>query len=99
MTLDTGTVVVTDANVLINLIHVSRLGLCAELPGLSFRVPDHVASEVRRARQRKQLDAAIESGALQPCSISEPEDIGLFANAWARRVRDARSAGSGPSSE
>lgn len=87
MTSETGTVVVTDANVLINLIYVSRLGLCADLPGLSFAVPDHVSSEVRRPEQREQLDAALKSGALQLCSISEPEDIGLFADLIVRLGR------------
>ena len=34
-------IVVTDANVLINLMHVARLDLCARLPGDGFVVPDH----------------------------------------------------------
>lgn len=87
MTSDTETVVVADANVLINLIHVSRLGLCADLPGLSFMVPDHVSREIRRPGQRAQLDDALNSGALQLCSISDPEDLGLFADLIVRLGR------------
>lgn len=87
MTSDTGTVVVADANVLINLLHVSRLGLCADLPGLRFMVPDHVSREIRRPQQREQLDDALKSGVLQLCSISDPEDIGLFADVIVRLGR------------
>ena len=42
MNAPTTRVVVTDANVLINFMHVGRLSLCAELPNLEFVVPDHV---------------------------------------------------------
>lgn len=80
MTPDTGTVVVADANELINFIHVSRLEICADLPRHSFMVPDHVSREIRQPDQRAQLDSALDSGALQPCSISHPEDISLFSS-------------------
>ena len=36
----------TDANVLINLIHVDRLRLLGALPGFEFIVPPEVESEV-----------------------------------------------------
>ena len=49
-------VVATDANVLINLIHVSRLHLCRELAGYDFVVPDHVREEIVREDQRAMLD-------------------------------------------
>jgi predicted nucleic acid-binding protein len=39
-------VVVTDANVLINLLHVSRLDLLSTLPGHEFVVPEHVAGRL-----------------------------------------------------
>jgi predicted nucleic acid-binding protein len=73
-------IVVTDANVLINLIHVSRLDLCAKLPGYEFVVPDHVNEEISNLAHRKSLDAALERGIFQVESITDPDDIRLFAD-------------------
>jgi len=39
-------IVVTDSNVLINLMHVSRLDFCGRLPGHEFVVPDRVREEI-----------------------------------------------------
>ena len=78
MTSDTRTVVVADANVLINLMHVARLRLCGDLPGLSFMVPDRVVREITRPEHRSQLESALSSGFLQLCSIDHPEDLDLF---------------------
>ena len=59
MNAPTTRVVVTDANVLINFMHVGRLSLCADLPNLEFVVPDHVRQEISRAGQRAdEADAA-----------------------------------------
>jgi hypothetical protein len=52
-------IVVTDANVLINLMHVARLDLCSRLPGYEFVVPDHVREEITDANQRMALDDAV----------------------------------------
>lgn len=41
-------IVVTDASVLINLMHVSRLGLLAKIPNHEFVVPEHVREEICR---------------------------------------------------
>jgi rRNA-processing protein FCF1 len=40
-------VVVTDANVLINLIHAGRLDLLGSLTPFEFVIPDHVIAEIR----------------------------------------------------
>jgi predicted nucleic acid-binding protein len=50
-----GVVVVSDANVLINLAHVDALHLLAELPDLDFVVLDEVLAEVSRPRQRETV--------------------------------------------
>jgi predicted nucleic acid-binding protein len=55
-------IVVTDANVLINLMHVSRLGLLAEIPNHEFVVPEHVREEITHPEQRATLDAAVTVG-------------------------------------
>ena len=87
MTSPTIRIVVADANVLINLMHVARLGLCAELPGLEFMVPDHVREEITVPAQRIELDRALDSGLMQLASITDPGDIGLFADLITRLGR------------
>jgi predicted nucleic acid-binding protein len=66
--------VVTDANVLINLMHVSRLGLLRSIPNHEFVVPQHVREEVTILEQRVALDAEINEGwlRLEASAISEP---------------------------
>lgn len=48
-------IVVTDSNVLINLMHVSRLGLLGSIPGHEFVVPDHVRPWARAMRYEMEL--------------------------------------------
>lgn len=80
-------IVVTDANVLINLIHVGKLDLCAGLPGFEFVIPDHVCKEIRIPEQRTDLDKAIDLGFFRVASIREPDDIALFAELTLRLGR------------
>jgi hypothetical protein len=44
-----------DSNVLINLMHVSRLGLLGSIPGHEFVVPDHVRPWARAMRYEMEL--------------------------------------------
>lgn len=52
-------IVVADANVLINLMHVSRLGLLAKIPNHEFVVPEHVREELLLPQHRAAVDAAV----------------------------------------
>jgi predicted nucleic acid-binding protein len=65
-------IVVADSNVLINLMHVSRLGLLAHIPDHEFVVPDHVREEIttpdQRAREVALLSAAVARRARSPRS-------------------------------
>ena len=72
-------VVVTDANVLINLMHCRRLGLLADLPGFEFVVPDHVAAEIVRAEQKEMPDEAVEAGIFRIQAITAVPVIKEFA--------------------
>lgn len=72
-------IVVTDANVLINLMHVSRLDLCGRLPGYRFKVPGHVLAEVTRPEQRAALEAALEAGSLEEASLTAMEGLVTYA--------------------
>lgn len=73
-------IVVSDANVLINLMRAGRLELCRDLPGLEFVVPDHVREEITVPEQREALDDAVADGLFQIAAITEPKDIALFAD-------------------
>lgn len=73
------TIVVTDANLLINLIHVGRLLLLGQLPGHRFVVPDAVVAEVSFDDQRAQLTAAVAAGAVSLCPLTDMSGLSLFA--------------------
>ena len=80
-------IVVVDANVLINLMHVARLDLCKVLPDLEFVVPNHVHEEIQRPAHREAFDQAVSEGLFQIVLITEPEDIELLAELTTRLGR------------
>lgn len=71
--------VVTDSNVLINLMHVSRLGLLGRIPDHEFVVPEHVYEEITNADQRRTLDETIADGAVRLEPITDLEALVLFS--------------------
>lgn len=71
-------IAVTDANVLINLVHVSRLGLLAKIPNHEFVVPEHVREEITSPEQRATIDAAVRDGWLKVEVISDLGAITVF---------------------
>jgi len=73
------TIVVTDANVMINFIHIGRLELLARLPGLRFVVPEHVVAEVTDAAQAAELHAAVERGDVDEVRMTDAAAITRFA--------------------
>jgi predicted nucleic acid-binding protein len=72
-------VVLTDANIIINLIHINSLTLLARLPGYEFVVPDEVVGEVIDPVQRQILQTTIDSGALRTITIDDTITLKLFA--------------------
>jgi predicted nucleic acid-binding protein len=79
MTAATRRVVVTDANVLINLMHVERLSLLGGLSGYEFVVPDHVRVEITNPAQVKMLDEAASRGFLRIEPVTDLGVLTLFA--------------------
>lgn len=73
-------VVVTDANILINLIHVGRLDLLGTLPAYTFVVPDHVIAEITDPGQRQHLDAALARGDLRQESLTDLRALTIYAD-------------------
>ena len=66
-------VVVTDANVVINFIHI---GMLVDLPAMidmDCFITDEVYDEVLQPMQRKVLDAALEAGTWGRESLTEPD--------------------------
>jgi hypothetical protein len=72
-------IVLPDTNVLINFIHIDRLGLLGNLPDHQFLVPEHVIEEVSDPGQRERLEAAFRSGFLTIFAIIDLEEIESFA--------------------
>ena len=72
-------IVVTDANIIINLIHAARLALLGALPPYEFVVPEDVVSEVADPVQREALEAAITAGHLRRETIAAPAELTRYA--------------------
>jgi predicted nucleic acid-binding protein len=72
-------IVVTDANVLINLIHVEVLPLLGRLPGYEFVVVDEALAEITAGEQAGMLASALNEGALRRESLAGIEMLTLFA--------------------
>src|ERR1700720_3926435 len=72
-------VVVTDTNILINLIHVGLLDLLGKLPPYSFVIPEEVVREVKDPDQAKAVQAAVSSGVLQVIQLTDPAELTVYA--------------------
>jgi len=73
------TVVVTDANVLINLIRIGQLPLLGQLDGYRFLVPAEVVNEITEPDQREALSWALTEGHLEQLVVDTMESLQLFA--------------------
>ena len=72
-------IIVTDANVLINMIHVDSLALLARLEGLRFVVVEEVIAEVSDPEQARALLHAIDSGWIHREPLDNVDGLELFA--------------------
>lgn len=72
-------VVVTDANVLINLIRIGQLPLLGQLDGYRFLVPAEVVNEITEQDQREALSEALARGYLEQVVVDTMESLQLFA--------------------
>jgi predicted nucleic acid-binding protein len=73
------TVVVTDANVLINFAHIGQLSMFGALEGYHLQVPTDVIAEIVDDAQRAAVIAAIAAGHLEQVTVDTIEAIALFA--------------------
>jgi len=72
-------VVVTDANILINLIHIGRLSILGSLVQFEFVVPEEVVAEVLDREQAASLEAAIDAKHLARLAFRDTEELTTFA--------------------
>ena len=72
-------VVVVDASVLINFIHVDRLDILGRLSGFEFVVPEQVVAEVSDPDQAPKLADALQAGHLQKEPSVAPLELEIFA--------------------
>jgi predicted nucleic acid-binding protein len=84
-------VVVTDASVLINLMHVGRLPLMATALGYRLVMPQEVDLEITDSAQRAIVDAGCACGYLRVDALTDPVGIAVFAQ-LARRFGRGESA-------
>lgn len=71
--------VVTDANILINLFHIGRLSILGALAQFEFVVPDEVVAEILHEEQSVALQAAIGASHLTIVGFQNTEDLTAFA--------------------
>lgn len=79
MTLDPGSIVITDTSVRINLSHTGHLLLLGRTAGSNFFIPDEVLAEVTRPDQREFVDAALAASAFTLASIQSTEELAGYA--------------------
>ncbi len=72
-------IVLPDANVLSNLIHVDRLGLLGALPGYEFAVPPEVEAEVSVPEEAETLARGFQAGHIDRVSFSSTDELELYA--------------------
>src|SRR5215475_7653299 len=73
-------VVVTDTNILINLIHVGFLDLLGKLRPYCFVVPEEVVKEVKDALQAQALQAAISSRVVEVIQLTDMVELTIYAD-------------------
>jgi predicted nucleic acid-binding protein len=71
--------VCTDACVLINLAHVSRLDLPGHIRDMIFHAPQEVLNEVSEPGQMRKVEEALESGVLRRLKIVDVEELEAVA--------------------
>ena len=72
------TVVITDANVLINFVHIGQVALLGDLPAYRFLLPVEVLHELIDDNQRAQIEASIVAHQLGLMIIEALDTLTLF---------------------
>ena len=70
-------VVVADTSVLLNFLKIDRMDLISRHPR-RFLATDHVENEIADDAQRATFLAAVASGYLETCTVTDPREVELF---------------------
>lgn len=73
------TVVVTDANILINFMRAERLSLFGALTSFEFVLPAEVVAEITDPVQQEQLEAALTRGELRTIVLEDISELTTYA--------------------
>ncbi len=73
------TVVVTDANILINFMRAEHLSLLGALTSFEFVIPEEVVAEITNPVQREQLEAALTRGELHTFVLEDTTELTIYA--------------------
>ena len=73
-------VVITDANVAINLFHIGQLTLFGLLRPYRFRIPSEVLAEIIDPAQKAAVTACIEAGDIVEIAVNDMASLSLFAD-------------------
>jgi hypothetical protein len=76
----TTVVIITDANVLINFVHIDQVALLGEPPAYRFQLPTEVLNELTDGDQRAQIEAAIAARQLEPVVTKALDALTLFGD-------------------
>jgi len=71
----TGITIATDANVLINFIHIGQLELLGALPDITFVVPGEIVNEVTDPMQAAALRKAFAAGHVHKSDLTGMGDL------------------------
>jgi predicted nucleic acid-binding protein len=88
MDAEAATVVITDANVLINFVVIEQLSLFGAIEGYQFHVPTDVVEEIVDDEQHSAVLKAIAAGHLKQVTLDTIDTIALFA-----QLRDVMGRG------
>jgi predicted nucleic acid-binding protein len=75
----TTVVVITDANVLINLFHIGQLPLLGALPPYRFRIPREVLAEILDPAQQAAVRTCLDAGHAEETVVDTMASLALFA--------------------
>jgi hypothetical protein len=74
----TAAIVVADTSVLINFLRIDRMDLLGRFPS-RLLATDHVVAEIEDPGQRARYLAAVGAGYVETCTVSDPDELALFA--------------------
>lgn len=71
-------IAVADTSVLINFLKIERMDILKNLRSYQFCVPNHVVSEIKNPRQKKEFNKILRSGIFQEIVITDFDEIALY---------------------